>query len=447
MADYSSLQEETKEKEQTNDNKQTKKGKMWRYVLATLLALICFCGGGLTTWYLLLDDEVRSLVRMKSRIDREYYEEISDEDFYGVIFDAVSGQVLDKYSTYYSAEEYAIVKSSGEGNKSGLGIGLNTADNQMLVIEVYGNSPAENAGVRVGDYIVAFGKMQTDMTESTLFDDLSAFLQTLDDGTDFYIRIQRNGEPLLLSVCKDKFVENYIYYRTNDTSYRFTGKDALDLTQDDNPLPLLNGDTAYIRLTSFNGNAAKQFAKAMDEFRAENKKNLVLDLRGNGGGYLDIMQEIAGYFCKSARSSCPVVAVAKYGNGKVEEFKAGGNYYKRYFTAESRICVLADGYTASASECLIGCMMDYGAIGYQDICLISRNGVAKTFGKGIMQTTYILSIVKKDAVKLTTAKIYWPISDTCIHGRGVLPDDGTKVAIEEYATLDGELHNALAQLF
>ena len=64
-----------------------------------------------------------------------------------------------------------------------------------------------------------------------------------------------------------------------------------------------------------------------------------------------------------------------------------------------------------------------------------------------MQTTYILSLVKKDAVKLTTAKIYWPVSDTCIHGRGVLPDDGTKVAMENYDTADSELENAISELF
>ena len=444
MDENSSLQEETKEKD---DKKRTKKGKAWRYVLATLLALVCFCGGGLTTWYLILDDEVRSLVRMKSRIDRYYYEEISDEEFYGAAFDAVSENVLDKYSTYYSAEEYADVKSAGEGNKSGLGVGLNTDDNKMLVVEVYGNSPAENAGVRVGDYIVAFGKTQTDMTESGEFDDLSAFMQTLADEEKFCLRVLRNGEPLLLTAYKSKFVENYVYYRTNDRSYTFTGENALYLTAGENVLSVLNDDAAYIRLTSFNGNAAKQFALAMDEFRAEGRKHLALDLRGNGGGYLDIMQEIASFFCKNSRSSHPVVAVAKYGSGKVEEFAASGNFYTRYFTADSHICVLADGNTASAAECLIGCMVDYGATSYADICLISRGGVAKTFGKGIMQTTYVLSLFKKDAVKLTTAEIRWPVSDTCIHGRGVLPEDGTKVALEDYATVDSELESALETLF
>lgn len=444
MDENSSLQEETKEKD---NEKRTKKGKAWRYVLATLLALVCFVGGGLTTWYAILDDEVRSLVRMKSRIDREYYEDISDEEFYDVVFDAVSEKLLDKYSTYYSAEEYAAVKSSGEGNKSGLGVGLDTSDDKMLVVEVYGNSPAENAGVRVGDYIVAFGKTQTDMTESGKFDDLSAFLQTLDDNEKFSLRVIRKGETVLLTAYKSKYVENYVYYRTNGISYTFTGKDALHLTAGENVLSVLDDDTAYIRLASFNGNAAKQFGLAMDEFRVDSKKNLVLDLRGNGGGYLDIMQEIASYFCKSAQELHPVVAVAKYGNGKREEFAASGNFYRRYFTSESRICVLADNNTASAAECLIGCMVDYGATTYADICLISRGGVAKTFGKGIMQTTYLLSPVKKDAVKLTTAKIYWPISNNCIHGRGVLVEDGTKVALEDYATVDSELIAAIKTLF
>ena len=91
-------------------------------------------------------------------------------------------------------------------------------------------------------------------------------------------------------------------------------------------------------------------------------------------------------------------------------------------------------------------MLDYGVIGYGNICLISKNGVAKTYGKGIMQTTYPLSGGKTDAVKLTTARIVWPKTQTCIHDVGITKDNGTKwvVANEQDET---ELQDAISKIF
>ena len=144
---------------------------------------------------------------------------------------------------------------------------------------------------------------------------------------------------------------------------------------------------------------------------------------------MDIMQSIASYFCKSATQAKPAVAVADFGETRTA-YHAFGNYYNSYFSEESRICVLADKYSASASECLLGCMLDYGAIEYKDICLVERGGVAKTYGKGIMQQTMPVNTVAQDAITLTTAEIRWPVSDNSIHGRGILPQDGTRTVAE-----------------
>jgi C-terminal processing protease CtpA/Prc len=89
-------------------------------------------------------------------------------------------------------------------------------------------------------------------------------------------------------------------------------------------------------------------------------------------------------------------------------------------------------------------MLDYGAIDFSDICLVERGNIAKTYGKGIMQTTYILGL-RGDAIKLTTAELHWPVSGRSIHGRGVLPQDGAKVVTSQgYA--DSEIVTALATL-
>ena len=111
---------------------------------------------------------------------------------------------------------------------------------------------------------------------------------------------------------------------------------------------------------------------------------------------------------------------------------------------DSRIYVLADGDSASASEMLLGVMLDYNTVGYADICLIGDTTNAKTFGKGIMQTTYVYPV--GDAVKLTTATVHWPISNHCIHGRGILVSDGTKV-VQRQGIDDEEIALALAELY
>lgn len=423
-----------------------KRRKTVNAVTAVLLAAACFVLGGFAVWFS-LDSEIRTLLKIKKGIQDHYYQDVDDEEFYGAIFDAVNHDLLDAYSHYMTADEYRTAQGDLAGNRIGIGLVFQTKDEngneQMQTVRVCGNSPAAKAGFREGDCVVGYGKTATTMVESTSFDDFSAFLNTLNEGEPFHARVRRGAETLTLTMSREEYVENYVFYRTNKTAFGFTGAKADEWTETGEPLSCLPDDTAYIRLIQFGEGTEEQFSVAMERFKGDGKKNLVLDLRDNGGGYLDTMQEIAGYFCKTATEKKPVVAVAEYKDRK-EIFKAKRNVYGEYFSADSRICVLADDGTASASECLIGCMVDYGAIGFEDICLIERGGVAKTYGKGIMQTTYYLG-AKLDALKLTTAEIRWPVSGKSIHGKGVLPEDGAKTA-KENGYGDGEIEKALQTL-
>ena len=433
-----------------SENQQDKKQKR-KKILYTLAA----CGIAATSFLsgffidrLTWDQELRELARIKERMQKSYYEEITDEEFYDVVFAAVNDQLLDDYSWYMTPSEYAQSQEEAKGQQSGLGLVFNTktsdGQDQMLVSRVCGNSPAEAAGIMAGDKVVGFGDSETQITDSVVFDEFSDYILDKNTGEKFYVKLQKvNGGTAIVQVSRENYVENYVFYRTNTESYSFTGEKASELTQGSNALSALANDTAYIRLTAFNGSAALEFQSAMNLFKRQEKTNLVLDLRGNGGGFLHIMQDIAGYFCKNATERKPVVAIADYGE-KTTPFKAYGNYYYDYFKTESRICVLADNGSASASECLLGSMLDHGAIAYGDICLSERGGVAKTYGKGIMQTTYPF-LTSGGAVKLTTAKILWP-KGNCIHGVGILPANGTKTVAENYAG-DSEIEAALSALF
>ena len=417
-------------------------------ILAIALAVFCFFGGFLVR-SLTLDGEIRSLIQLKNTVQAEYYEEITDEQFYGAVFGGINEKLLDPYSKYMTADEFAQTQSEAAGNRSGLGLVFlvenNAGEKQMLVTRVCGNSPAEEAGIKAGEFFVGFGLSQADMKSSVLFEEFSAFVNERQTGEVFYVRVRSDKGERDVAIAKAEYVENYVFYRTNTTSYRFTGDSATTLVQSGDPLLSLPENTAYIRLTQFNGGAAEEFKKAMTLFKQQGKTNLVLDLRDNGGGYLNIMQSIASYFCKTSKDNRPIVAIADYGERK-ENYRADGNYYDEYFSQNSRICVLADSATASASEALMGCMLDYGAISYGDICLSERSGVAKTYGKGIMQTTFPFGLVNSDAVKLTTAKILWGASGNCIHGRGILSSDGT-LTVEENYVGDYQIDQAIGKLF
>lgn len=414
---------------------------------AVILTVLAFGGGMLVQWYS-IDPQMRTLIKVKGAIDELYYKDVSDDEFYGALFATVNNELLDDYSEYMTAEEYKSALSSLAGNRSGIGVSLitesATGEEQMRISRVCGNSPAEEAGLATGEYIVGFGVSEEFMTESENYEEFSAFLAERAEEEYFYMKL-RSGESFrTVSLCKRAYVENYVFYRTNEKAYTFSGEKALTPKQTDNVLSCLDDDTAYIRLVQFTGNASEAFDLAMEMFDTDEKKKLVLDLRGNGGGYLDVVQDIAKYFCKNATDSKPRAVTADYGNRK-EYYLARGNLYNEYFTAESRIVVLADSGTASASECLIGCMKDYGTIDYADICLSERDSVAKTYGKGIMQTTYMVDLLKGDAIKLTTAEIRWPVTGYSIHARGVLPEDGTATVAESYEG-DSEIENALKAL-
>ena len=428
--------------------KHKKAKKVWKIIGHIFLAFAIFASGALTFW-LSLDKGMRKLIWIKDRIDSDYYQDISNEQFYSTIFDAINDDLLDSYSYYMSADEFEASNQSLAGNKGGIGISLNTAtaenEARMLITRVSGNSPAEAAGLCEGDRIVGFCLTEDGIVESQIFSEFSTFLDGLETSQPVLLKILSDGEEKLVTVSKEHYVENYVFYRTNTVSYGFTGKNNTEWKMKDNPLTALPDHVAYIRLTQFGGNVTKGFALAMERFRVDGKKDLILDLRGNTGGYVEDMQNVASYFGKNTTSNKPLALIADE-KGKDSNYYARGNYYSEYFQEDSRICVLGDVNTASASECLIGFLLDYGATTYADICLSELSGVAKTFGKGLMQTTYYLDWIEQDAIKITTAEIRWPVSKTSIHGRGVLPEDGTKVAKESYEK-EGALLAAIAQLY
>lgn len=419
-------------------NEKGKREKIIKIIGTVLLSVFCFLAGVLSSW-LLIDPEARSLMLLKQTVQQRYYQQITDEQFYNAAFSGVNG-LLDDYSGYMSAEKYAETLESAKGIQSGLGVSFLTKNeqkkDQLLITRVSLNSPADGK-LFAGEYVTGVGRTQTQIQPCSSYTVLTDFLKTVEDETPIYLKVQSPSGERTVEICKRVYVEGYVSYRASACAYTFN-TDSFTPEEKGEPLSFLPTDFACIRLYKFNGSAAREMDSAMALFKAQGKKHLILDLRGNGGGFLSIMQDISKYFCKSSEDSYPLVVTSKWGadGSRIERYYASANVYDEYFSADSRIYVLADNSSASASECLLGVLLDYGATSYERVYLSERLGEAKTYGKGIMQNTY--TFPKGDAVKLTTAQIFWPISNTTIHGVGVTPADGA-VAVAQDLWQDGEL--------
>lgn len=427
-------------------DKKTKRFKKAIKIVLALAVVVAVFFAGFFTYYLTLDDSIRSLIWVKDKIESHYYDGMTDEEFLEAATDGVDN-ALDAYSTYYTPAEYEQAKASSQGSQEGIGISFLTANGNMFVYKVAGNSPAEEAGIQAGMYVIGFGTTEEAITYSSAYEDFLAFFSEIPNEQPFVLVVAENADgraARAYTVQRKAYTENYVCYSSNASAYRFGGEKALDKTAYDGAIEALPDDTAYIRFSQFAGNAAKQMELALEIFRSEGKTNLILDLRNNGGGDMEVLRGVASFFLKEAEGNSPVVAVARYSDGREEKFRAKGNAYGEYFSDESRITVLANVNTASASECLLGAMLDYGTIAYSDIYLSELNGRAKTYGKGIMQTTYY-NALQGDAIKITTARIFWPLSDVCIHGVGITDEDGANaVKASGYVSLfDKELHEVI----
>ncbi|MCD7728771.1 MAG: S41 family peptidase [Clostridia bacterium] len=399
-----------------------------------------------------------------SMIDTYYYQDVPTEDFYDYSIDSFISKYLDSYSAYYTAEEYKQLEESNSGSKSGYGISYSYIPSRgVLANTVVFNSPAYISGLRSGDYIVSatFGGETYEFTSQA---DFTSYVSDRETGEEVTFNTL-GGQSY--TFAKSSYTASYVVCATAQSSWAFlsedgstpvlyeTGTDAIDY---------LPEGAGYICLSQFYGEAASQFAQAVAVLNSQGCTSLILDLRNNGGGYVSVMQYIASCFTSSISSSEVCAMTAEYKSGSVTSFYTDSKYSSgEGCTVDSgtHVYVLANGNTASASEALIGVLISYGIIDYGDIYVsdysseyLTLTGYSaedvkscRTYGKGIMQTTY-KNDTTGEAIKLTTAQIYWP-NGTTIHGTGVTAADGVNLVQSPYPSNgDGEeLKDAVTQIF
>ncbi len=367
-------------------------------------------------------------------IENNYYQEI-DANFDGLTVPEIVSTYLDQYSAYYTAEEYQQMLTSDAGGQVGIGIRYEgDAQGKPLIVEVMGNSPAWESGLRAGEVILG-GKVGTE--EKVTFetkDDFKDFTSLI--GVNQTFTLYGEGEATY-TLAKREYQASYAYLCTNQTAwtvaYNEQGQSYL-LESPDDKITYLPDGAGYIKLLEFYGNAGKEFADLMEKFNAMQCTSLYFDLRNNGGGFVYIMQQIAGCFAPAES----VAMSAVYRSGNRETFPVYEVSQNAVIPQNTPIYMLANSGSASASEALIGVLVSNNRLPYQNIYLsaygdaynahVEGSSLAgksgKSYGKGIMQSTFT-NWFTGEALKLTTAKIYWPNGAT-IHDVGLSQSLGCK---------------------
>ena len=391
---------------------------------AVIIAVAAFLGGWYGQYYT-LDEEVRTYLWAKSVLEKNYYLPVDEAELYENLYNSLS---LDPYTRYYSADEYRAYLAQGAGENTGVGVTFSLEqkdDETAQIFSVVGNSPALNAGLAGGMYIFAYGPSESELTEGT-YKEFKTFLASCKGPFVLRCGFEEDGSDAAdFTLERKSYQASFVSYRDSETGFRFCGEGKTPaLTETHEPLEGLDATTAYLRLDEFSGNnTPREFAELLKTMKERGRTNLILDLRSNGGGYLGILGDVASHLMRNATGKNPVVTVTKSRSGQITRYVCVQNDFGNYFNADSHVYLLADEHTASASECLIGALVDYGTCAFSDIFLREdENGVAKTFGKWIMQSHF--ETASGAAMKMTTATVNWPVSGRCIHGVGVVPEDG-----------------------
>lgn len=410
----------------------SKRFKITVSLCAAVIMILSFLCGFLTH-YLIQGKTANTLSWLIRTVEDAYYFDEGDgnvktfdtEDY----ADVLVSRLLDKYSAFYTKDEYEDIIATSKGNNYGVGISfLNASEKTDLsVFKVVGNSPAYHAGIKDGDKIVAGKTVAGERTEFTEKQQILDFLFERAEGESFELFVERDGSVVTeYTLAKRVFVKSFVFYYDSEKSLKFenSGSGSLSKNVYEAGMSTLDDDTAYISLSDFDGGAAEQIKGALAYMKERGRTKLIFDLRDNGGGYMSVLSGIASCLTYQDGVKKPVIAYAKDKKGKTESFNATGDNFNRDIT---KIVVLANGNTASASECLIGAMLYYGkAFSVENLIIEGNGAVAATYGKGIMQTTY-LNFMTGEAVKLTTAFVYQPDCRTCIHGVGIVATNENSV--------------------
>ncbi|PWH11823.1 MAG: hypothetical protein DDG60_16335 [Anaerolineae bacterium] len=311
------------------------------------------------------------------------------------------GALGDDHTSYMDPDEYKDANAELAGNYEGIGAYVDTTGDYLTIISPIKGSPAEAAGLRAGDKIIAI-----DGEDVTGINPELVRKRVLGPaGTNITLTILREGEekPFDVTITRAKIVVASVEYEMKE-------------------------DIAYVKLNTFGNTTGRELKNALRELMAQNPKGLILDLRNNGGGYLNTAVEVLSQFIKGGE----IALYEQYGDGRRDTFTTQGGG----LATDIPMVVLINEGSASASEIVAGALQDY-----QRATLVG----VKSYGKGSVQNWIPLN-GEQGAVRITVAKWLTPKERT-IHKTGLTPDVVVELTKEDRdAQRDPQLEKALELL-
>ncbi len=335
----------------------------------------------------------------------ERYEGTDPVDAQTKVWGAIQGladSLGDPYTVFLPPEDNEAFGELIGGSFGGVGMEIGKEDDVLVVMAPLKGTPAERAGVRAGDMIIEIGTTTT----NGLSVDEAVDLIRGEPGTSVDITFLREGEtePRELTIVREKII-----VPTLDTELRTDG-------------------IFVISLYNFDAHATADFRKAIKEFSATKSDKLIIDVRGNPGGYLDAAVSIASYFLPEGE-----VIVRESVDGTEETVYRSKGYARA--TKPLKMVVLVDGGSASASEILAGALQENN---------IAKLVGSQTFGKGSVQE--LIPITGETSLKLTIAQWLTP-GGTSISKEGLTPDIIVERTTEDFeADKDPQLDAAVADI-
>ena len=294
---------------------------------------------------------------------------LTDQALTGIVSNAE-----DPHTDYMSSEEVESFTQSINRNFEGIGVEYISNAGNNIITKVFKDSPAENAGVQPGDMIITVDGQSVEGADSETIKNLVRGPK----GTQVVLGLMRQGTALETPITRGEINATVYGYRIDD-------------------------ETGYLQLYQFGNSTASQMDAYLDIFEKAGIRKLVLDLRDNGGGYLDSLQQVASRFLPADT----VVIRQEYTDGSTEQSKTSAGHTK----AIDEIAILVNENTASASEVLTMALME------------QREGVTvigtKTYGKGTVQITQMFT--DGSAIKYTTSRWLSP-NGVWVNGNGIEPD-------------------------
>lgn len=328
---------------------------------------------------------------------------ISDEEKLFAAIAGLASSVEDPYTVFLKPEEKTSFDESITGTFSGVGMEVGFQDDTLTVIAPLKNSPAQRAGVEAGDKIVSIDGVNSIGMQV----EEAVKLIRGEKGTEVTIEVVRknSSEPIEIKITRDTIV-----VPTIETEER--------------------GDVFVIRLYTFGASATTEFRDALRNFVSSKKKKLILDLRGNPGGYLDAAVDISSWFLPAGK----VVVSEDFGSQKEsKEFRSKGY---NIFGSDLEMVILIDQGSASASEIVAGALKEHG---------VAQLVGQQSYGKGSVQE--LIDITSETALKVTIARWLTP-NGTSISNGGLTPDVPVEFDVELYKEkgVDSQFEKALELL-